>query len=55
VGCCDSSPNRHATAHNASSGHPVIQSFEPDQDWYWCFVDELAFMPEDQGPSPSHS
>lgn len=55
VGCCDSSPNRHATAHNASSGHPLIQSFEPGEDWYWCFVDEMGFMPENQGPSPSHA
>jgi hypothetical protein len=43
VGCCDSSPNRHATAHHHASGHPIIQSFEPGEDWWWCFVDELAF------------
>jgi hypothetical protein len=55
VGCCDSSPNRHATAHNASSGHPLIQSFEPGENWYWCFVDEMGFILENQGPSPSHS
>ena len=54
VGCCDSSPNRHASAHNASSGHPLIQSFEPGEDWYWCFVDEMGFMIEGQRPSPSH-
>ncbi len=55
VGCCDSSPNRHSTAHNASSGHPVVQSFEPGEDWYWCFFDEIGFMLDSQGPSPSHS
>jgi len=55
VGCCDSSPKRHATAHNASSDHPLIQSFEPGEDWYWCFVDEMGFMTENQGPSPSHA
>jgi len=35
VGCCDESPNRHATAHFRSSGHPVIRSFEPDESWIW--------------------
>ncbi len=40
VGCCDSSPNRHATAHHRSSGHPVIQSFEPGEAWAWCSEDE---------------
>lgn len=43
VGCCDSSPNRHATAHHHASGHPIVQSFEPGEAWWWCFVDELAF------------
>jgi len=45
VGCCDESPNRHATAHFRSSGHPVIRSFEPDESWIWCFVDQLGFDP----------
>lgn len=40
VGCCDSSPERHASKHAASSGHPIIRSFEPGEDWRWCFVDE---------------
>jgi hypothetical protein len=53
VGCCDSSPNRHATAHHHSSGHPIIQSFEPGEDWYWCYVDEVAFE-IGTDPSPSH-
>ena len=39
VGCCDSSPNRHATAHFASTGHPVMRSVEPGESWRWCFVD----------------
>jgi hypothetical protein len=43
VGCCDNSPNRHATAHFHSTGHPIIQSYEPGEDWLWCYVDELAF------------
>ncbi|GAA4559916.1 ubiquitin carboxyl-terminal hydrolase 14 [Planotetraspora kaengkrachanensis] len=39
VGCCDSSPNRHATAHFQQDGHPVVRSFEPGEDWRWCYVD----------------
>jgi hypothetical protein len=45
VNCCDSSPNRHATKHFHSSGHPLVQSVEPGEDWIWCFVDELAMEP----------
>ena len=41
VGCCDSSKNKHATAHYHSSHHPVIQSFQPDESWRWCYPDEL--------------
>jgi hypothetical protein len=55
VGCCDSSPNRHATAHVAASEHHVIQSFEPGEDWLWCYADELAFELPSLTPSPSHS
>jgi len=40
VGCCDSSPNRHATRHHHATKHPVIKSFEPGEDWGWCYVDE---------------
>ena len=42
VGCCDSSPNRHATAHFHGTGHPVVRSFEPGEAWRWCFVDEVT-------------
>ncbi|WP_229069925.1 UBP-type zinc finger domain-containing protein [Actinoplanes sp. DH11] len=42
VGCCDTSPSQHATAHWKSTGHPVIQSFEPGEDWYWNFDTEEA-------------
>ncbi len=58
VGCCDDSPNRHATAHHHSSGHPLIRSLEPGERWSWCYVDELALLiPEIRGatripPSP---
>lgn len=39
VGCCDSSPMRHASGHFRETGHPVIRSFEPGEEWRWCFVD----------------
>jgi uncharacterized UBP type Zn finger protein len=58
VGCCDDSPGRHATAHSGESGHPLIRSLEPGEDWSWCFVDELAMrIPQVTGstripPSP---
>ena len=43
--CCDNSPNRHATAHNRQTHHPLIRSFEPGEDWGWCYVDELMLEP----------
>ena len=43
VGCCDSSPNRHATRHFHKTTHPIIKSHEPGEDWGWCYVDELMF------------
>ena len=58
VGCCDDSPNRHASAHAAASSHPIIRSLEPGEEWCWCFVDELGMLiPEVTGttripPSP---
>ncbi|MFK5584672.1 Na+/H+ antiporter [Serinicoccus sp. LYQ131] len=42
VGCCDSSPDRHATAHFQDTGHPVMQSAEPGETWRWCFVHHVA-------------
>ena len=41
VGCCDSSPNKHASRHFATAGHPIVKSFEPGEDWGWCYADEL--------------
>jgi uncharacterized UBP type Zn finger protein len=40
VGCCDSSPRRHATAHFNTTTHPVIRSFQPGENWRWCYVDQ---------------
>jgi uncharacterized UBP type Zn finger protein len=42
VGCCDSSPNRHATKHFHQTNHAIVASFEPDERWAWCFIDEDA-------------
>jgi len=46
VGCCDSSPNRHATAHRHETSHPLIRSLEPGEEWSWCYVDEVALLIE---------
>jgi uncharacterized UBP type Zn finger protein len=54
VGCCDQSPNKHATAHYHETTHPLVQSFEPGEDWIWCYADELVFEVPGGGPSPSH-
>ena len=44
IGCCDSSPNRHASKHAAASGHAIARAAEPGEDWSWCYVDEVAFV-----------
>ena len=54
VGCCDDSPNRHARRHAGESTHPIIQSYEPDEDWFWCAVDDVEFEIEGQEHSLSH-
>jgi len=40
VGCCDSSPNKHATAHFRATGHPLVRSLRPGESWVWCYVHE---------------
>jgi uncharacterized UBP type Zn finger protein len=45
VGCCDSSPNRHASAHFRATGHPIVRSLEPGENWLWCYADEIALVP----------
>jgi hypothetical protein len=53
IGCCDQSPSQHATKHNAESGHPVIRSFEPGEDWFYDYRTEQFY----EGPalaSPEH-
>jgi len=44
IGCCDSSPNRHASRHAAETGHPIFRSAESGEDWSWCVVDQVAFV-----------
>ena len=44
IRCCDDSPNRHASKHAAESGHPIVLSAEPGEDWSWCYIDEVAFV-----------
>jgi hypothetical protein len=52
VSCCDSSPAQHATAHFRATGHRVVQSFEPGEDWFYDFETEQLFSgPELVGPS----
>jgi uncharacterized UBP type Zn finger protein len=45
VGCCDSSPGTHATKHFHATKHPVMRSFEPGEDWNWCYEDEALLVP----------
>lgn len=47
VGCCDSSKNKHATKHFHTTQHPIMKSFEPGEDWGWCFIDEVEFDPQE--------
>src|SRR6478736_2581395 len=44
IGCCDTSPSQHATAHFHATGHPVITSFEPGEDWFWDFTTDSGFL-----------
>ncbi len=45
VGCCDSSKNKHATKHFRAVHHAMVKSFEPGEDWLWCYVDEIFLEP----------
>ena len=51
VGCCDTSPNKHATAHAKSTQHPLVRSIEPEEVWVYCYADDL-FMDEVAGIEP---
>ncbi|MFD1824126.1 MULTISPECIES: UBP-type zinc finger domain-containing protein [Mumia] len=54
VGCCDSSPARHATAHWKATGHRYVQSFEPGEDWFYDYQDETLATGPDLAPPTSH-
>jgi hypothetical protein len=54
VGCCDSSPARHATAHFHATGHPLIQSFEPGEDWFWDYAAEAFADGPELAPPTTH-
>jgi uncharacterized UBP type Zn finger protein len=43
VGCCDTSPGKHATKHAHATAHPIIRSLEPGEDWLYCYPDDLTF------------
>jgi hypothetical protein len=59
VGCCDDSPNRHATKHFHRTGHPIIEGYDPPEGWEWCYVDEVFLDLSDRatpqlGPIPRY-
>jgi ubiquitin-hydrolase Zn-finger-containing protein len=59
VGCCDQSPNRHATKHFRTTRHPIIEGYDPPEGWGWCYVDEVMFDLSDRltphlGPIPRY-
>jgi Zn-finger in ubiquitin-hydrolases and other protein len=54
VGCCDSSPSQHASAHARAAGHPVIQSFEPGESWFWDYVREDHAAGPELAPPLAH-
>ncbi|AWB91289.1 UBP-type zinc finger domain-containing protein [Aeromicrobium chenweiae] len=54
VGCCDSSPGQHASAHYRETGHPVMQSFEPGESWFWDFRTEDVFTGVELAAPTSH-
>jgi Zn-finger in ubiquitin-hydrolases and other protein len=47
--CCDSSPNQHASKHALATGHAIVSSMEPGEDWSYCYIDDVAFILE--GPA----
>lgn len=55
IGCCDESPSKHASAHFRETGHPVIRSFEPGEDWFWCYLDEEGYEIDGAPPAPSYT
>ncbi len=54
VGCCDSSPARHASAHARATGHPLVQSFEPGEDWFWSYAEDAYYDGPELAPPHAH-
>ena len=55
VGCCDDSPGKHGTAHAGTASHPLARSYEPGENWWYCYIDLVAFHVDDAPPAPSYS
>ena len=54
IGCCDQSPGRHGTAHARTTEHPIIRSYEPGEEWFYCYPDDVIFELAGAPPAPSH-
>jgi Zn ribbon nucleic-acid-binding protein len=54
VGCCDQSPGKHATKHNHATHHPILRSFEPGEEWFYCYPDDVMFELDGAPPARSH-
>jgi len=54
VGCCDNSPGKHGTAHAEATSHPLTRSYEPGENWWYCYIDLVAFHVDDAPPAPSY-
>lgn len=54
IGCCDSSPGQHASAHAAATGHPLIRSFEPGETWFWSYAEDRMYGSGPELAAPAH-
>ena len=54
IGCCDSSPAQHASAHAAATGHPLIRSFEPGESWFWSYAEKRMYSSGPELAPPEH-
>jgi hypothetical protein len=54
IGCCDTSPSQHASAHAAASGHPMIRSFEPGENWFWSYQTKEFYDGPELAPPEHH-
>jgi hypothetical protein len=54
IGCCNSSPSQHASKHAEAAGHPIVRSFEPDEDWFYNFLTDEYLEGPDLTPPIEH-